>query len=218
MEELKRGKDGFIELIKKKNKMSKDKKEKSKLLNPFKKGSRKWYLFKTLLKHKVMSIYSGFHNIKQNNYFFVKKNNKNFKVISFKKSILNNDGFNNKDAFIMINIGNQTYVKISTKSYKKLVSITKMIINYRLIAVDDDDEKYEIYSKDIIIDSINDLFNWINYYRQLIDGVAEIQSDCCNFTFYKYKVSTIVFKENNKSEVYTGDFNDFMKKYGLLEL
>lgn len=213
-----RDENGFILLKRKsKNKNEKENKQKSRLSNPFKMGSRRWCLFKMIKKHKPMSRYSQFHNIDQISYFMARKKDKIFRAIGFKKPLLKRSEITMcKDDFLMINIGNSTYAKLSVKSYKLLSEIEKMVINYRLIAIDDSGEKYEVYSKNIIIDSINDLLNWINYYRQLIDGVGEIQADCCSFTYYKYRVSSVVFKTDDRIESYKGDFNDFMKKYDLL--
>lgn len=222
-------KDGFTVLIKSQPdeyyrvsvQTEKEKPVKKVSKNPFKKGSWKFSLLKKLKKHHSTSKVSSFHFTKLEN-IIIYRNSKPKAILSkkaFSEETLRKMSEKYPDCYILINCRESMYMKLSLKSYLSLMEIDKMVIEYTMKASDDcENETYEIYDNRIVIDNINDLCNWINYYRQLIDGVGEVQAMCCSFTYYKYKVKTLIKKTDGSYETYKGDFNEVLKKYHITPL
>lgn len=213
--------DGFLILIKKTKpeaQPAKPKKEKKLKKNPFKKGTWKHALMKTLLKWKSSKNISDFHFTKLDNLLISTDNSKKYKAFSTRMSKEKLDKFSSKHdkAMILINAGLGVYIKLSLKCYLALMEINRIRISIFLKGQEDgaeEDEWFDIYEDNTTIDNINQLMDFINYYRQLVNGVATVQAHCCWYTYVKYNVKTVVLKQDGSAEAYKGDFNEFLEKY-----
>ena len=218
-------KDGFLVLIPKKTKNdkseSKPKKEKPEKAhkNPFKKGSWKSYMYKRLKKWKPSKLSPDFHFVKSENIILM-TDGETPKVSLFNhrltKGKLEKLKQKHQDCAVLINCGVNTYLKISLKSYLKLIEIDKIYISVSITALDDGfNERFDFYNTEQVITNINDLMSFVNYHRQCIEGIYEIQANVCSFTDVNFKFKIVVLKRNGKAEVYKGDMNDFMAAYDI---
>lgn len=223
----KRDKDGFIQLIpKEKTKEEKTEDVKKSDVNPFKKGSYKHRMFKSLQKHRVSKWVYGFHHEKAENVVLgVDKKDKPKVIITSKpvgKKDLESDGIQQTNGLaVLINTGHGTYQKIPYDVYKKLKKIEKMSITLRLIAIEDGDDEedgYEAYAHEYYIDSIGELFRFYLYLRSMVDYIDELSCTLLWYTRVRFKVDTMIQKANGKAEYFKGDFNEFLEKYGIKEM
>lgn len=218
-------KDGFLVLIPKKVKEDKvpqkPKKEKPEKQhkNPFKKGSWKSYMYKRLKKWRSSKLSPDFHFVKLENIILM-TDGETPKVSLFNRRLtkgkLEKLKTKHPECAVLINCGCNTYLKISLKSYLKLIEIDKICISVAITALDDGfNERFDFYDNEQVITNINDLMNFINYHRQCIEGIYEIQANVCSFTDVDFKFKIVVLKRNGKAEVYKGDMNDFMAAYSI---
>ena len=187
---------------------------------PFKKGSWKNWLLKKLRKFKSPSSVKSFHCSKVKNYVIYQS--KKLKVSEFHVP-LDDDmitSLKEKDeCMVLIRGENHTFFEISLKAYQKLCNVDRMIVNYQLIGIeDDDDSKVILMENTRVITSINDLMSFINYYRQLVDGVMEVQSNCFGFTQYAYKVKTVVINKDGIPKAFKGDLNEVLEYFHIKPL
>lgn len=205
-------KDGYIVLTRK-NKTEKVKKEK-KHWPSFKKSSWKYWLFQRLKHHHFSSQFKNPENL------LIHDGEADDEVqdkhieddIKRYKKMLKKD----PDAYIMVNAGNKVFMKVSLKSYIKLLEIKDMVIDFSLLTSWDGLEDEEVYHQEYLIDSVNELCRFINFHRMGIEGVYDLQSNyCLAFNETTYKMKILVRKIDKTVETYKSDMNDFMKKYGL---
>lgn len=199
-------------------KKKKEKIQKPPKKNPFKKGSWKAYLYKLLKKWRSSKYVEDFHFVKLENIVIYKKDKP--KAILHKKMLSKDeikrlqDKF--PDCYILINSYDNMYSKISLASYLLLMDVDKIAIDFHLQALyDGEDEIYDVYKLNTIYDNINDLMSFINYHRQGIAGVYEVQAQCCCYTDFMFKFKIVVMKRDGTTETYKGDMNEFMTKYKL---
>lgn len=214
-----RDKDGFISLVRK-TAMPLDVKSPSKrhdkpAKHPFKKGSWKAWMYKKLTKLRTPKSVRKFHDTKLSNLVIYRS--------SDPKAVISNKRFTEAtldrlakrhplDYYLLINTGLNTYIRVSLESYLAMAKIERLTVNMELYARDDYDcDPYLIQEFDYTMFSINELLNFVNYMRQLIDGVAEVQAQCCGFTFHEYKFHTVVLMENGKAHAFKGDFNEVLR-------
>lgn len=207
------GPDGFIHLIPKGSKAERKKKSSK---NPFKKGSWKHYMYKILKKWKSSKYVSDFHFVKAEN--LVIYWNDKVKVKAFKKApdkeTLQKIQKKYEDSFVLINAGEGVFLRISVTSYLKFMEIDKMEIYLHMKCKDDaTDTWFDIADDYKTIDNISELMSFVNYYRQLVHGVEDVQCAVCTFTYVKYDIRTVVLKQDGSAETYKGDFNDFLTEY-----
>lgn len=207
------GPDGFIHLI---PKGSKEEKKKKSSKNPFKKGSWKHYMYKILKKWKSNKYVSDFHFMKAEN-LIIYRNDK-VKVKAFKKvpdkELLQKIQKKYENSFVLINAGEGIYLRISIASYLKFMEIDKMEIYLHMKCKDDaTDTWFDVMDDYKTIDTIFELMSFINYYRQLVHGVEDVQCAVCTFTYVKYDIRAVVLKRDGSAETYKGDFNDFLSEY-----
>lgn len=211
-------KDGFIQLIRrtepKERKADKDPKK-----NPFKKGTWKAWLFKKLRKWKSSKHVQDFHFVKQENLIVINRKGKTKAVMSGGKpdeATLQKLVKNKKDAFVLINCGEGVFIRISVKCYLKLMEIDRIAVSIQLRCSDDSgDEEFDAYDDEQVFDNINSFLSWVNYYRQLVYGVCEVQSHMCGFMYTRYKSKVIIRKVDGSVESYKGDFNEVLSEYGF---
>lgn len=203
------------------NQKSKKKKDSQSEKPKFKKGSWKHYLWKKIKKWKSSKFVEDFHFVKFDNLAVYTKDGKPKIVMSssrFDLKKLKDLQKKHGDLYVFVNATERMYMKISLKSYLKLMEIDKIAINFRLEACFDGEvEIDELYESDTIIDNINELANYINYHRKGIEGVYEIQARCCAYTDYHFKCRILVYKRDGSVETYKSDMNDFMKAYDLYQ-
>ena len=208
--------EGFLTL----KPAKKDKPKKSKKKPKFKKGTWKHWLWKKLKSWKSGKSVEDFHFTRLENLIIYNDGKPKVKIFSSQYSLDKIRKYQDtyKDAYLLINSTDQMYTRISLKSYLKLMEVDKIAINFRLRArYDCDVEVADVYELDEVIDSINELCRFINYHRQAINGVYEIQSQCCGYTDYEFKFKILVMKRDGSTETYKSDMNDFMKAYGLYQ-
>lgn len=186
----------------------------------FKKGSWKHWLYKLAMKWKPSRFVEDFHFTKLENVLIAQSSDP--EVMLFKKRVdkhtLKEISRLADDCYILINATSHMFMKISIASYKKLMKIDKIAINFTLQAsYDGECEIQDIYHFEQVIDSINELAKFINYHRQGIEGVYEVQAQCCAYTDYFFKFKILVYKTDGSCDTYKSDMNDFMKDYGLYE-
>lgn len=196
----------------------KHKRKKKKDPPKFKKGGWKHWLYKKLKNWHSSKFVDAFHFEKRENILIACRNDP--EVLFFSErigrgTIKELTKLVGKDAFVLIDAYDKTYLEFSIKSYLKLMKIDKMIISFRLRANNDGVEIVDVYEREEVIDNINDLARFINYHRQGIEGVYEIQSNCCCYTDYEFRMRIVVMKTDGSCETYKGDMNDFMKAYDI---
>lgn len=212
-------KDGeFFTLIPKKP--AKPEKKKKEVKPPkFKKGGWKHWLYKKLKNWKSSRFVDEFHFEKRKNILIAHQRdpevmffNKKISKSTLKKlqKLAGKDG-----VYILVDAYDKMYMRFSVESYLKLMKIDKMIINFHLCADNDGVETVDITEREEYITNINDLAAYINYHRQAIEGVYEIQANCSCYTSYDFKFKIVVMKTDGSVETYKGDMNDFMKAYGI---
>ena len=221
----KRDEEGFIQLIPKvENKTEKAKLVKKSDGNPFKKGSYKYRLFKSLQKHRTPKWVFGFHHEKAENVILgVDKKDKPKTIITSKpvgKKELSDAGIQKTTGLsVLVNCGMGTYQRIPYSVYKKFKKIEKMIITIRLETWSDgDDEGEEVYAHQYFIDSIGELMRFYLYLRHLDEYVNDLTASLLWYDRIKFKIDTMVDKGKDKPEYFKGDFNEFLEKYGIKEL
>lgn len=199
----------------------KEPKKKKKKSPKFKKGSWKQWLFKKVKDWKSSRYVQDFHFTKLENVIIA--DGKNPKVLIFKKR-LDKDSLKEikrkvgDDAFILVNATDRMYMRISLSSYKKLMDIDKVGISFRLRAYyDGEEDVMDICQYERVIDNINDLCKYINYHRQGVEGIYEVQAQCCGYTDFAFQYKILVYKTDGNVETYKGDMNDFMKAYDLYQ-
>lgn len=225
-----RDSEGFYTLIKRtpedKKRVEKEDKRKAKLKNqkgnPYKKGGWKHELFKRLKKRKIDSRkIQDFHFLKAENYL-ISPNGEKLKPFNTRMSRSKLEKFSekHKDAVILIQTGHGgIYTKIPVNTYLRLATIEKMSIRYSMEAsYDGDEDSYTVCDIVDDISSIGELMHFINYYRQLVDGVMEIQAACCSYSVFDYKVKTMVIFEDDSSMAFKGDFNEVLKYFEFKDL
>ena len=199
------------------------KKPKKKKAPKFKKGSWKQWLYKRLSKHKIGKHICDFFDTRLWNFVHDKKGIP--EVINFNCF---NEEFNinditymkkkHKDVYVYINAGNMMYMKMPISSFYKLLQIKSIIIDFTLISSWDGCTDDEIYHREHIIESVNDLCHFINFHRMGIEGIYDLQMDYCQaYNELKFNFKILVQKKNGDVESYKGDMNDFMKEYGLYQ-
>ena len=222
-----RDKEGFILLkptadFKFNNKKPKTVKKSS---NPYKKGTKKYRMYKSCKNHRVSKWISDFHHEKAENVVLgVDKKDRPKVVITSHpvgKKELSDAGIQKTSGLsIMINTGYGTYQKIPFEAYKKLKKIDKILIEFGITCYDDSDadDEEEVFSHQYHIDSIGELFHWYLYLRHLNDYVNELTCSLLWYSRVEYKVNMIVLKKDGTNEYYKGNFNDFLEHYKITDL
>ena len=99
------------------------------------------------------------------------------------------------------------------------MEIDRIAISVTLRCSDDaGEEEFDAYDDEQVFDNINSFLSWVNYYRQLVYGVCEIQSHMCGFMYTRYKAKTLIRKIDGTFETYKGDFNEVLKAYDITPL
>ena len=194
-------------------------KTKSKKQDPkFKKGSWKHILWKKLKKWKSSRFVEEFHFVKQTNYLVYQTNGDQYRVEPFSTKIKRSklDKLKKRDAWVMISSYDREFMKTSLRSYLRLMQIDRIALEYHLIGILDDEEPCDIYDETQVIDNVNDLVNFIKQHRAGINGVYDIQSYCCGYTYYEFKFRMVVRMRDGSVKTYKSE-NDFMKEYDLLQ-
>lgn len=195
----------------------------TKIKNPFKKGSWKSQFWKNLRKYTIGRWISHFHNVNFQNYtIYRKEEDGDYEVTAHHNGLPKSfvqDLKHYDRAYIMIAVGDQMYSRISAKAYKKLMKVEKIAIHFILEALfDGEDEKVTLVEDYNTIDNINDLLSYLNYRRQGVYGVYELQARCCGYTDYFYNFKVLVSFRDGTCKTYKGDMNEFLKDFDLYQL
>lgn len=213
LDNIERDEDGFIRLHWKNNKnpiTTKPKKSKTKKVKKpkFKKGSWKEKLYKLITKYRKPKTVDKFHDKGFKN-IYIHKNKVKEEVLPSK--------FNKKDS-VLVNTGNNIYLKLSGTSYNKLTNLRRVAITYSVSTMEDFDNDYlTIYDTSMVIHDINQLLRDIVYFRDLIDGVAELQAYACSFTRFKISIKILAYTVDGNVETYK-DLNKFIESYEITDL
>ena len=210
--------DGFIQLIRKQSPDVKPKDAKKSAKNPFKKGSWKHSMLKILKKWKSSKYVSDFHFIQQENVLVYRNDNEKPKVkvskTAFSKEKLEKIQKKFSDAYVLINASEGVFLRISIPCYLKFMDVDKIQIALKIEGQEDGEtEWFDMYTDTQTIDNINQLMDFVNYYRQMVIGGMEVQAHCCWYTYVRHKVKVVVLKRDGSVEAYKGDFNNFLAEY-----
>lgn len=217
--------EGFQLLVRKEPDSTKKKEKKIKRLrdlkNPFKKGSWKFEFFKKLKRYRDSKFVEDFHFVKMENLLIYRKDDPKALISKtrFSQKELEKIADKYDDSYVLINAGENIFIKLSLKAYLKLIKINKMVISYRIQVMEDgEDEFVDYYEAEEIIDNINELMAFLNYYRQLAHGVAEVQARVCCYTWVNFKVKTLIVKQDGSTQTYKGDLNEVLRDYNITPL
>lgn len=217
---FKRNSNGFIflEFLKDKKKYNSEEKVPEPQLRR-KKLKKSWEkYFKSLIAKIVVPKYvKQFHNMKQD-CIYIKSEDQ--KVTGIKKPRLGisklYERFKNpKDVSIFVPSGTNTYTKLSLESYHKLSNLSVVHLTYTMrVLYDCTDDYEELYTYPVTIYDIESLLEEIQYYRNLIDGIGELQAMVNNYDLMDI-VFRIVIKFKDGTYCSYKNINEFMKDYDL---
>lgn len=193
------------------------KKTKNKPEEPkFKKGSWKHWLYKKLKKMYIPKSVEKFHDTKLENYVIYSDTKPRLMISSSKltKSTIEKLEKKYKNPYLLINSGEDMFTKVSLDSYKKLLGIDKIVIQFEIVVTDDDDP-YTADDQLIQIDSINKLFYYLNGENFRISGLYDLQAKISFYSTYDIKHKIMVHRKDGTVETYKNDINKFIKAYGL---
>ena len=200
------------------DKKSKDSKPKTKK-NPFKKGSWKYYLAKMLYRIRKPQHVNRFHNEKHHVIFLQETDDKSgiYEIIKIRpktkqlKKLLNKK----KNVYVLVDCYDNKYYRIPLESYIKLTELESLIVEYKVSVMEDgEDEFVEMYQNRNTINNIQELFDNIIYYSNLITGIGEIQILCCWYTMYNVDFRVVTKDRSGTYKAYK-DINLFLKEYDL---
>lgn len=217
-----RNDDGFIRLIRKqpeaKSKSVGVQKDSTKHDNKpkFKKGSWKHWLYKKLKKFYIPKHVEKFHDINLENFVIYSDTKPRLMISSEKltKSTIEKLEQKYTNPYILINSGEDMFTKIPLGSYKKLLGIDKILIQFTFTVTDDGEEPYEFDEQVIRIASINQLFYYLNGESFRIGGLYVFQAKLSFYPVYDIDHRVMVHRKNGSVETYK-DLNLFTRAYGL---
>lgn len=189
---------------------------------PFKKGSWKRKLYDYVTEHKfVYSAIKLFHLTKHENIIFM-KSEKDTKASTFSTRLsekkLAKLTKKYPDGFVLINNMNHQYTRLPFESYKKLAKVQSIGIEYTVLVMEDGDDEYQkMYDARNHIVSINELCREIQYYRNLVDGIIDIQCYACWYSVFKVDFKILVLDQNGDTHTYK-DINKFLEDYKIYPL
>lgn len=196
-------------------KPDKPKADKPKL--PFKKGTRKYSLYKKLNKAPIERNSIGFHEKELRNIAITDVNK--VKAVDFYTKISNEDidklTKRTKVISVLINCSDGIFRRISLKSYLKLCKLHKIIIVRECVIQDPCQFVCTVTDSDKrIITTINHLLRYLTEERIRCDCIYETQVRSRGYDMYdfKYRIMTVDTKGNYK---YYNDINKFCKKFML---
>lgn len=195
----------------------------TKIKNPFKKGSWKSQLWKNLQRYNLGRWIRSFHNVNFQNFtIYRKQEDSDYEVTAHSRELPKTfiqDLKHCDKAHIMIAIGDCMYARIPVKAYKKLLKVEKVVIQFTMDALaDGETEQVTLLDEYNVIDNINELLSYVNYRRQGVYGVYELQAKCCGFTEYFYNFRILVTFRDGSCKTYKGDMNEFLKDFDLYQL
>lgn len=127
------------------------------------------------------------------------------------------------NAMHFIDCGDGMFMKISTEAYLKLLKIDRMILRFTLtgmydsvVPITEDVDCADLFDHEYVFTHMGELCSFINYHRQLINGIYDIQSACFGFTDYWFDFHIVVKMQDGSVKTYHSNMNDFMKDFGLL--
>ena len=197
--------DGFMILEwNKKDEVKPTKKKKEKKVK-FKKSSWKYRLYKYIKNLRKPKNVDKFHDKTKENYILSRSKYKKSNTLSDTK----------KNDVILIDTGYNIFMRLTSTSYHKLSKVRRIAFEYKLKSMEDFDDKYfDVYSETVICHDINDLCSMLVYFRQAIDGIAELQALTCSFTRFQFVIKILVYKDNENIESYN-NINKFIETYEI---
>ena len=223
-----RDEDGFIRLqfrtprVSTQGTVNKTASKKKKSDKPFKKGSWKRKLYDYVTDHKFLqSAIELFHLTKHENIVFL-TSEKDMKTRTFSTRItdkkLTKLAKKYPDGFILINNMNHQYTRLGFDSYRKLAKVQSIGIEYEVLVLEDGSDEYEkVYDFRKQITSINELCRELQYYRNLLDGIIDIQCYACWYSMFKLEFKILVLDQNGDTHTYK-DINKFLEDYKIYPL
>ena len=174
----------------------------------FKKGSWKDKLYKLIKNLRKPKNVDKFHDNTRLNYILHHSKYDTFNELINTK---NND-------MVLIDTGNNIYMRLTSTSYAKLGKVRRIAFEYKLRSMEDFDDKYfDVYSESIVCHDISSMCSMLVYFRQAIDSIAELQALTCSFTRFQFKIKVLVYKDNETVETYS-NINKFIETYGISPL
>ena len=185
---------------------------------PYRKGSRKFKLYKKLNKVPINSTTNKFHDKRLSNYMIHdQKKNGSIEARRFttKTKSTYEDLTDPKDTYFMVNCGDNIFIRLSAKSYFKLSRLRKIIIISQ--GVVRDDGAYEddvLYSDSRVFDTINGLLRALTEERIRCDCIYETQIKNCGYSLYDFRYKIMTLDKSGKYKYYD-DINRFCRQYHL---
>lgn len=183
---------------------------------PFKKGTKKYKLYKALSKAQNHDGVSKFHEKRFVNLaishvgktkceeFTNKLSSEDIHRLSVKKS----------RNYILIGCSGGVYRRIKISSYMKLIKLRKVIIESRCVSRTDCGDYETVYKDRIIVDSINRLLKILTEERIRCDCIYELQLKSRGYDMYDFKYKIMTLDKSGEYKFY-GDINDFCKEFVL---
>lgn len=200
--------NGFMVLEWNNSNIEPKKKPKKEKKVKFKKGSWKDKLYKLIKNLRKPKNVDKFHDRTRLNY-----------ILHRSKYDTSNELANTKkNDMVLIDTGNNIYMRLTSTSYAKLGKVRRIAFEYKLRSMEDFDDKYfDVYSESIVCHDISSMCSMLVYFRQAIDGIAELQALTCSFTRFQFKIKVLVYKDNETVETYS-NINKFIETYGISPL
>ena len=200
--------DGFMVLEWNKTNIKPIKKPKKEKKVKFKKGSWKDKLYKLIKNLRKPKNVDKFHDKTRLNY-----------ILHRSKYDTSNELTNTKkNDMVLIDTGNNIYMRLTSTSYAKLGKVRRIAFEYKLRSMEDFDDKYfDVYSESIVCHDISSMCSMLVYFRQTIDGIAELQALTCSFTRFQFNIKVLVYKDKETVETYS-NINKFIETYGISPL
>ena len=209
-------KDGFIHLEWRNDLIKlptgKDVKRENKKASGKRKSSWKSRLSKELKNAPKRKTVRRFHSTELANYYIPEDAKARFKTdVESRKTF--------KAPVVMIAIGEDLYMRLSVKTYTKLLRIKKIAVEFRLTVKDDYMNKPEtLFKSTQTIISINEFLRFVVDSRYMIDSIYNLQDKASIFSEYDFKYRFAVqIKGVDEPECYD-DINELLEEFKIRKI
>ena len=168
-------------------------------------------LLKEIKKSRAPKDVKNFHSTKLKNYSISEDDKIEFRNSRTKLRLP-------KQAYVLINIGEDLFYRLSVKTYNKLTKLSYVTIEFHLTVQDDYMKKPQnVFKQTKVIFSINDLLHYMVNSRYLVDVVYGIQDKASIFSDYDFQFRILEVENSGKME-YFKSINEFLQKYNLRQI
>lgn len=186
---------------------------------PYRKGSRKFKMYKKLNNAPVNSTTARFHDKRLSNYIILdRKKNGEIKAGRFTSRVKTDfqDVSEQKDTYFIVNCADNIFIRLSSKSYFKLSRLRKVMIISQCVVRDDGSCEDEVlYNDSRTFDTINGLLRALTEERIRCDCIYETQIKNCGYSLYDFRYKIMTVDKSGKYKYYN-DINKFCRHYDLI--